>query len=188
MVEVTKKSANWRLFGGGGLVLGGVLWVVQTILYGAGQVGPSGYVGAIGLLVLAIAHGVLAFGQTGSNGIVGALLWGKAALLLAGVGWLLYALAALLSVLVPSVPEALLVTAILFIVIGGLASALAIFSRGVAKGIARWALFAPVVVTAVYFALALVGIPDLLVAAILAGLLFAATGVAYLLNRVDLPA
>lgn len=32
MAEIDKDTANWRLFGGGGLLVGGLLWTIYMIL------------------------------------------------------------------------------------------------------------------------------------------------------------
>ena len=52
MSNVDKDTANWRLYGGGGLLVGGFLWLLGVVL---GQAGVSGdvvkWLGIIGLVI-----------------------------------------------------------------------------------------------------------------------------------------
>ena len=42
MANVSSRTANWRLLGGGGLILGGLLWTLHIVLVQAGilSLGP----------------------------------------------------------------------------------------------------------------------------------------------------
>ena len=194
MVEVTARSANWRLFGGGGYLVAAILWIVGIVLGAAGVAAVGGWLVAIAYLLVAIGHLFVAFGQTGSNGAVGKLGWGKAALVAAAVGWALLAVSSVISLVgsgAPSlvgtaIPSWLPWVAFALVVVGGLLGAVAINGRGVAKGFAKWVYFVPVVWAAIALVLSVLGIVThwwpFLVLAILVGL----TGLAYLFNRADL--
>ena len=98
MVEVTERSANWRLFGGGGLLVGGLLLLLAALLPFAGTpVAVTFWLGVVGILLVGIALFFVAFGQTGSNGAVGASTWGKLVLVLAGIAAIVTALIAVLG-------------------------------------------------------------------------------------------
>lgn len=189
MVEVTERSANWRLFGGGGLLVAGVLWVVSTLLVQGGMNVPAAWLSVVVFLLLAAAHLFLAFGQTGSNGIVGGLGWGKAALVIAAVGWAVWGVVELLAILGTGSLPTILVIAGALIVLGGFLAAIAIAGRGVAKGIAKWILFVPVLWSAFWLVAALG--PLLTIGTwwveLVLGLLYALTGLFYLFNKVDVP-
>jgi hypothetical protein len=186
MVEVTKRSANWRLFGGGGLLLGGVLWAIGAILGMASPGAAAGWLSAIGLLVVGIAHLFVAFGETGSNGAVGASGWGKVVLVVAALGWVLLGVVGVIGQVSGSAPDWLSTVGIILALVGGILSAIAIFGRGVAKGIAKWAMFVPVVLAAVFYLLTLgnmvAGYEWL---GIVVAVTFLLTGLAYLLNKLD---
>jgi uncharacterized membrane protein HdeD (DUF308 family) len=187
MAQVDKSTANWRLFGGGGLVVAGVLWLISDIV---SQVSP-GVVAVVLILlawlVLGIALLLVAFGQTGSNGAVGASVFGKVSLVIFAAGWILYALSALLLILGIAPPAALTDIAGLLVVVGGVLSAVAIYSRGVAKGVAKWAIIVPVILSILFVLTFLGWVPlDSWVLPALLSIAFALTGLAYLFNRAKL--
>lgn len=187
MATVDKDSANWRLFGGGGLLVGGLLWLIAAIV-GYAAPGPIGlWLGLIGVLVVGIALFFVAFGETGSNGAVGASGLGKVALVVFGAGWVIYAVTLLLGALSVTSLDIVAKIAAVLIIVGGVVSALVIYQRNVAHGAARWVLFAPVligIVWAIAGPLGWVSFGGWWLAAVLAAL-FAVTGLLYLLNRKD---
>jgi hypothetical protein len=184
-MAVDSRSANWRLFGGGGLVLGGLLWFLGVVLTAIGA-GPMGaWLSIVGVLVVGVALFLVAFGQTGSNGAVGASVFGKVALVAFGIGWILFDFIALLATLTIAGPDVLLYVAVALVIGGGVLAAIAIFRRGVARGIARWVIAVPVA-WGVVWAIHALGWVSLIDPAILAGVLaalYAVTGLLYLLNR-----
>ncbi len=91
MANVSTRTANWRLLGGGGLIVGGILWVLHLVLVQAGVLSLVPWLFAIALLVIAVALAFVAFGETGSNGAVGKDVLGKAALIVYAAGFLLLA-------------------------------------------------------------------------------------------------
>jgi hypothetical protein len=186
-MAVDKDSANWRLFGGGGLLAGGLIWLVGAIvaIVAAGPI--AFWLGLIGVLLVGVALFFVAFGQTGSNGAVGASLFGKIVLVVFGVGYLLVAASLLLSAFGVGVSGIVGIVAGAFVIFGGLISAYAIFQRGVARGAAKWVLFVPAVLGVLFAFTSLFGLlsfgggwPFLVL-----GLGFAVTGLLYLLNRKD---
>lgn len=183
MATVDKDTANWRLFGGGGLLLGGVLWLIAVIL---GQAGVSGdvtkWLGIVGLVVVAIGFFLVAWGQTGSNGAVGNNLLGKIGLWAAALGTLLWALLPVFGVAVAGTWG--WVVAVL-VVLGTLLAAIAIMQKGVAKGLAKWMMFLVFLLALLLF-LGLVGGVGALanwVIGLIFAIVVALTGVIYLLNR-----
>lgn len=138
MAIISSRTANWRLFGGGGLVIGGFLWTVHAILvkFDILVLGPWLYV--LALLVLSAGLAFVAFGETGSNGAVGRWMWGKVALVVYAAGFFAVALNT-----VAGLGRVFAIVAGVLVVVGGLASAYAIFRKAVAKGAARWFLFLP---------------------------------------------
>ncbi len=178
MANVSSRTANWRLLGGGGLILGGVLWTLNVILAkaGIGALGQWPYV--IALVIVAVALVLVAFGETGSNGAVGDWLLGKVALILYAAGFLLLAVnaAASLGAVIVSI-------AAILVIVGGLLSAYAIYKKGVADGAARWFLFIPAVAGA-HWAIGAAFDPALQVwwLGLELALLIAVTGVLYLFN------
>jgi hypothetical protein len=184
MVTVDKDSANWRLFGGGGLAIGGLLWLIAVIVT-AVQAGPvSVWLWIIGVTIVGAALFFVAFGETGSNGAVGASGLGKTVLVAFGLGELLLALCLTLAAVGIAPPAVLAIIAQVLVIAGGLLSAWAVYQRAVARGTARWVLFVPAVLGVVYGAVTLFGwsalsglwLPGILAAS------FAATGVLYVLN------
>ena len=186
MATVDKDSANWRLFGGGGLLVGGLLWLIGSLVTLAGVASVGSWLGVIGVLLVGVALFFVAFGETGSNGAVGASTWGKIALVGFGLGWLIIGIVSLLAALGVAAPVVLNTVGGILVIVGGLASALAIYQRHVARGAARWVIFAPVLwgIFLVATLLGWIGNPGVWVG-IVEGILFAVTGLLYLLNRKD---
>jgi hypothetical protein len=178
MANVSSRTANWRLFGGGGLIVGGLLWTLHFVLVQAGILALGPWLAVIALLVIAVALALVAFGETGSNGAVGKDLLGRVALVVYGVGFLLIAVnfaSALGSVVVT--------IAALLVIIGGLLSAYAIYQKRVAKGAARWFLFLPAVIGALWaLGIAFVAALQLWWLGLLLALLLAIAGALYLFN------
>lgn len=188
MATVDKDSANWRLFGGGGLLVGGLLWLIAVIV-GIAAAGSAiaAWIAIIGVLVIGVALFLVAFGETGSNGAVGASLFGKAVLVAFGLGWIVFGLVWLLAAVGVSAPQVVLLIAGVLVVVGGILSTFAIWQRAVARGAARWVLAVPVVLSILFVisALGWVIITHWWLPALLA-LAFLVTGLLYLLNRRDI--
>lgn len=186
MVEVTERSANWRLFGGGGLLVGGVLLLAGALL--ASSVGEVAFwLATIGIIVVGLALFFVAFGQTGSNGAVGASGLGKFVLVVAGAAAIVQGVLALLARFGVALPEIISTIVVIVLVVALLAAAAIVFGRGVARGFAKWALFVPAVVGIL---LVVDRFADIDGATGWLGIVFAAvlllTGLAYLFNRADL--
>jgi len=178
MATVSSRTANWRLFGGGGLILGGLLWTLNIVLAQAGIGALGQWPFVIALLVIAVALALVAFGETGSNGAVGKYLLGKVGLIVYAAGFLLLAVnaAASLGSVVVSI-------AALLVIVGGLLSAYAIYQKAIAKGAARWFLFLPAVVGALWaIGIAFVAALQLWWLGLLLAILLAVTGALYLFN------
>jgi len=191
MATVSRESANWRLFGGGGLVVGGLLWLVgQVLVLAAVSVVPA-FVVAVGILVVAIALLFVAFGETGSNGAVGASLAGKLVLVALALGWAFFAVLAVTEAIGLSSPSVLEYFAGTLVVAGGILATFAVYQRGVARGAARWVLAVPTVISVGWAILEFGWVGgdfssvDTMIGALLA-LAYAATGLLYLLNRRDI--
>lgn len=177
--RVTERSANWRIFGGGGMLAGGLLWLIALIVAAAGAGGPiPGWLTTVGFLLLGASGFFLAFGQTGSNGVVGGSVLGKLGFVAFGVGFVLLGLLPLFGVLGTSVFVAILV------VIGGIIGAVVTYQKGVARGAARWFFAVPIAISIVWLlatsnVLAIAGnVLPLLVA-----LAYALAGLVLMLNR-----
>ncbi len=176
MVNVRSDTANWRLYGGGGLLVGGFLWLLSILLGGE----AASWLLIAAYLIIGIALFIVAFGQTGGNGAVGKSLPGKIALVVYGIGWLILGLAA-----IASLPAIATTIAGILIIVGGLIGAWYIYTKRVAKGTAKWILFLPAVWGILWIAGSLFGVtvaPEWLVPVILA-VLIGLTGLAYLWNR-----
>ncbi len=173
MASVTGKTANWRLFGGSALLLAAILWIIAQLA------GNISWLLALAWIILAAGLVIVAFGQTGGNGAVGKYVLGKAALVVLAAGWVILAINVLYAL-----SAIVLVFAALFVIVGGLVSAWAIYRKSVAKGAARWILFLPAVVGAIWVAgllsPALATTSTWLVVAL--ALLFGVSGALYLLN------
>ena len=153
MARVTKNSANWRLFGGGGMLLGALLWLIALLVEGAGSGGElTSWLTIIGFLLLGVCGFFLAFGQTGSNGVVGGSVLGKIGFVAFGIGFLLLGLVPLLGVFGVSLPGELLTIGAVLLAIGGVVGAIVVYQKGVARGVARWFFFVPAVLALVWVA------------------------------------
>ena len=190
MATVNRESANWRLFGGGGLVVGSLLWLIgQALILASVSVVPP-FVVAVGILVIAIALFFVAFGETGSNGAVGASLFGKIVLVVLGAGWVIFSVLQVTAAIGLSSPVALKFAAGILVIAGGVLSTFAIYERRVARGAARWVLAVPTVISIAWVIIAFGWIDvsftpiDTIVGLVLS-LAYVATGVLYLLNRKD---
>ena len=183
--RVTERSANWRIFGGGGMLAGGLLWLIALIVAATGAGGPvTGWLTTIGFLLLGASGFFLAFGQTGSNGVVGGSVLGKLGFVAFGVGFLLLGLIPLLASFGTTLPAGTATVAAVLIVIGGSIGAVMIYQKGIARGAARWIFGVPVVISIVWLAatagwLAIGG--NILVT--LLALAYALAGVVLMLNR-----
>jgi hypothetical protein len=191
MATVDRDSANWRLFGGGGLIVGGLLWLIGQVLALLSVSVVPPFVIAVGILVVAVALFFVAFGETGSNGAVGASLFGKIVLVALGLGWAFFAVLQVTEAIGLSSPSALEFTAGILVIAGGLLSTFAIYERGVARGAARWVLAVPTLFSIVWVILAFGWIPVAFtafdtIAGIAVSLAFVATGLLYLFNRRDI--
>jgi hypothetical protein len=189
MVEVTERSANWRLFGGGGLLVGGLLLLLAALLPYAGTPGTvTFWLYVVGILLVGIALFFVAFGQTGSNGAVGASVWGKLMLVIAGIAAIVTALIAVLgnfgiTALAVISPFVAIVFAVALVL-----SAVAIFGRGVAKGIAKWILFLPAVWSVIAVINAYASFDSVGFIPIVFSVLVLLAGAAYLFNKLDVKA
>jgi hypothetical protein len=184
MARVTKNSANWRLFGGGGMLLGALLWLIALLVAGAGSGGElTSWLTIIGFLLLGASGFFLAFGQTGSNGVVGGNVLGKIAFVAFGVGFLLLGLVPLLSVLGVALPGELRTIGVVLIAVGAIVGAIITYQKGVARGLSRWFFFVPAILSVLWLATTLGWIS---IGAILATIVAAAyviAGLLFLLNR-----
>lgn len=184
MTTVDKDTANWRLYGGGGLLVGGLLWLVGLILSGvAGMPDVGKWVTVIGLVVVAIGFALVAWGQTGSNGAVGNNVVGKLGLWAVALGFLAWALLPLFDV----GGEWLGWLVLILVGLGSLIAAVIILQKGVARGLAKWILFLVVILAIVYF-LGAFGVIALGADVLsILGYVFAAavalTGLVYVLNK-----
>ena len=173
MASVTSRTANWRLFGGSALIIAAIIWLIAL----ATSAAP--WVLALAWIVLAAGLVIIAFGQTGGNGAVGKYMLGKIALIVFAAGWVILAINQVLPV-----GSIVLVFAALFIIVGGILSAWAIERKTIAKGAARWVMFLPAVVGAIWVAKLLS--PLLTVTGSwlewALAILFGITGALYLLN------
>lgn len=184
MAEIDKDTANWRLFGGGGLLVGGLLWTLYAVL-GMAKVDMGtwgGWVLTIGLLVVGIGFFLVAWGQTGSNGAVGNNMMGKVALWAAALGFVLWALTSIMPDMKSSVMDWVIAA---LIVVGSAVAAVIIKQKGVARGIGAWAMFLVALVAILHF----LGVLDMVAAlkeswvGIVFAIVMTLTGLVYLMNR-----
>ena len=171
MASVSGRTANWRLFGGSALLIAAILWILALVT-------TLPWLLTLAWLILAAGLVIVALGQTGGNGAVGKYVPGKVALIVFAAGWVLLAI----NTIYP-LPAFFTVIAALFIIIGGLFSAWAIYRKSIAKGAARWIMFIPAIIGAIWAAGLLS--PALALSPWLGyvlALAFAVTGTLYLLN------
>jgi hypothetical protein len=190
MATVNRESANWRLFGGGGLMVGGLLWLIGQVLILASVSVVPAFVVAVGMLVVAIALCFVAFGETGSNGAVGASVFGKFVLVGLALGWLAFTVLQVTAAIGLSSPAPLKFVGGILVVGAGALSSFAIYERAVARGAARWVLAVPTVISILWVIIEFGWIDgsftsiDAIVGLVLS-LAYAAAGALYLLNRRD---
>jgi len=137
---VNKSTANWRLFGGGGLAIGGFLYALAYLLNKDGDKDVF-WMWVISLAIIGIGFFFVGYGETGSNGAVGGSSTGKLALFITAG---LFLLSALLDILVHngSDVDSSIFDVIQIATIVALAwSALEISNKNVAKGNAAIVLF-----------------------------------------------
>lgn len=146
--RVSTRSANWRLFGGGGLLLGGTLWFLTELIDGLG--GAEVWVRVLAFAALAIAGFALAFGQTGSNGIVGGSVLGKLGYVAFGIGFALLAMAPLLALIGVALPTGFATVGIVLIGLGALVGAIITARKRVARGVAAWIFFVPAALSVIW--------------------------------------
>lgn len=183
MANVNKNTANWRIYGGGGLLLGGVLWMLAIILGQAGSAGDlAKWLGVIGLIIVAIGFFILGWGQTGSNGVVGDSALGKVGLWAAALGTLLWALLPLFGVALAGGAGWLVA---ILVVVGTLLAAIAIMQKGIARGLAKWAMFLVFLLALLYFLGVVGGVATLAswVIALIFAIVVALAGLLYVLNK-----
>ncbi len=183
MSTVDKDTANWRIYGGGGLLVGGLLWLLAIVI---GQAGSAGdvvkWLGIIGLIIVAIGFFLVGWGQTGSNGAVGDSMLGKVGLWAAALGTLLWALVPAFGGMVDGGLGWIIA---ILVVVGTLLAAIAIMQKRVARGLAKWAMFLVFLLALLYFLGTVGGVGTL--ASWVIGLIFAIvvalTGLLYVLNK-----
>lgn len=183
MATVDRNTANWRLYGGGGLFVGGILWAIMEILAASATAADvAKWLGIIGLIIVAIGFFLVGWGETGSNGAVGNNLLGKVGLSAASLGALLWGLLPIFSV--PLSGTWIWVIAVL-VVLGPLAGAFAIARKKVARGLAKWAMYAVFLLALLYFLGATGTVAALAnwVIGLIFAIVVALTGLLYLLNR-----
>lgn len=184
MTTVDKDTANWRLYGGGGLLVGGLLWLVGLILSAAAGMPDVGrWVIVIGIVVIAVGFFLVGYGQTGSNGAVGNNVMGKVGLWAAALGFLAWALLPLFGI----GGDWLGWLVLILVGLGSLLAAVIILQKGVARGLAKWMMFL-VAVLAIVFLLGSFGVVALGADVLqILGYVFAAvvalTGLVYVLNK-----
>lgn len=182
MSNVDKNTANWRLYGGGGLLLGGVLWLLAVIIgQGVGPADLVKWVMVIGLIIVAIGFFLVGWGETGSNGAVGDSILGKVGLWAAALGFLLWALLPVLGVAM----DGLWGVVAILIVVGTLLAAIAIMQKNVARGLAKMAMFVVFVLALLYFIGIVGGVAELSswVIELIFAIVVALTGLLYVLNK-----
>ena len=175
---------RWRAWGGGGLAVGGVLWVVATFV-GIASVTAVGLAASL-LAIIGLGFGLVyvSYGSTGTDGAVGGWAFGRAAIVSFAAGYLLLGVTGGVSAFGIAVSELLPLLACALIVVGGPAAAFAVFRAGVVSGIPRWLLFLPAG-WGILYVLSIFGllpIGGVLLPATL-GVLFAVTGLGYAIPR-----
>ncbi len=181
MSNVDKNTANWRLFGGGGLLLGGVLWLLALIIGPAVGADVAKWLTLVGLVVVAIGFFLAAWGQTGSNGAVGNNLLGKLGLWVAALGTLVWALMPLFG----EAASSLTMVVPVLVAVGTGIAAVVIMQKGVARGLAKWAMFAVFLLALLYCigVVASIAVLTNSVMLIIFAIVVALTGLLYILNK-----
>lgn len=147
MASVSTTKMGWRRIGGGGLVLGAVLWAASLLL-GLGSEGSLQFaLTGLTFVVLGLAVLAVGLGPAGAGGAVGRSTFGRVSAGGFGVGWVLAGLFLLLADFGILADAGQVVTVIVgvLIAVGGILTAIAIYRAGVATAISRWILFAPAI-------------------------------------------
>jgi hypothetical protein len=166
------------------MLLGALLWLIALLVTGAGSGGElTTWLTIIGFLLLGVSGFVLAFGQTGSNGVVGGNLLGKLGYIAVGVGFLLLGLVPLLGILGAALPGELGTIAVVLIAVGAIVAAIITYQKGVARGISRWFFFVPAILSVLWLATTLGWISIGAILATVVALAYAIAGLLFLLNR-----
>lgn len=188
MVQVNERSANWRLLGGGGLLLGGLAVTVSAIAWAVGALDVGFWANVIGVLLIGVALFFVAFGETGSNGAVGASSAGKISLVIAGGSAIVFAVLGILGAFGVATPTLLTQIFLILFVVFLLISAIVIYGRGVAKGIAKWALIVPALVGIIWIIDSFTGFTaqGFPWVSLLFGITTLLTGLFYLFNKADI--
>jgi hypothetical protein len=189
MAKAESNLSTWRMYGGGGLLVGGFLWLVAVIV---GNVASSTdtafrWVELVGLIVVGLGFIVLAIGRSGSNGVVGKNLVGKIALWVAAFGFLVWGIWDIFTTSfpdtskLPGVAQWIIAIAIF---LGTVVAAAIIQLNGTARIIGKWALYAVALLALLFLLLPVFGITALDVwwVGFIFAIVTALTGLAYLLN------
>jgi hypothetical protein len=159
-MTTTATRPAWSRLGGGGILAAALLLFSATILeyfywVPAGGDSPALLVAilvtfGLSILLYLLCVFPLAFGSTGSNGIVGRSVVGKIALLAFGIGFAALQTTYLMNTYITG-GDAGAVSPVLAAVqyLGVLVAAIIIARVGIATGAARWALLVGAVVSAV---------------------------------------
>jgi hypothetical protein len=186
----------WRTYGGGGLLLGGAVLLFATVVEWIAYAGGAGDIGALltygiafvaALAVLAVSTLPLALGSTGRDGVVGASVLGRIALV--AYGWLF--LAAQIALLFATFAEGgdVASTASLAITVAQTVAAIVavvvIVRARIATGVARWSFAVSVAVGIVAGALANAtpALDAVMVGFCLSAISIALVGLTYLVGR-----
>lgn len=181
MSQVNQSTANWRLFGGGGLAVGGILYALAILLGKDSADDIWFWLAVIGLLVAGVAFFFVAWGETGSNGAVGGDQNGKLALFITAGLFILYAVLLFLVHEGNNIDDTIFDIVQIATILALAWAAYSIANKGVAKGLAALALYAVAAWALVVQVLNWADEYDWYQAFIL-GLALAATGVLYVLN------
>lgn len=182
MSQVNQSTANWRLFGGGGLAVGGGLLALASLLGKDSSDEVWFWLTIIAIAAAGVAFFFVGYGETGGNGAVGDSDTGKLALFILAGLFVLWALLLLLVHEGTNIDSSIFDILQLAIIAGLFWAAFEIFRKGVAKGLAGVALFAVAAWAAIIQILEWVDEYGWWTAFIL-GLALLATGVLYVLNN-----
>jgi hypothetical protein len=162
----------WQTYGGGGLLAGGALLLIATVIewvaYAAGA-GDAvlllayGIAFVVALAVLVFATVALALGATGRDGVVGASVFGRVALIGYGIAFLASQGALLFGTFALDGADADAARTLSFVLsviqsTAGVFAAVVVARSGVARGFARWGFGVSVLVGVVAGVLASAGI------------------------------
>ncbi|MFC4242904.1 hypothetical protein ACFOYW_05935 [Gryllotalpicola reticulitermitis] len=189
MAKTESTLTTWRAYGGGGLLIGGFLWLVAVIVCQLASSTDTAFrwVELVGLIVVGLGFIVLAIGRSGSNRIVGKNLVGKIALWVAAFGFLVWGI---WDIVTRSFPDATKLPDIaqwiiaIAIFVGTVVAAVTIQWRGVAGPIGKWALYAVALLALLFLLLPLFSVTGLGVwwVGFIFAIITALTGLAYFLN------